>query len=146
MHNAKLNDLLIAMSRSLLQYTGEASPWAPSTDDAFTEQLQALVRQQQSQIARLASLLSQRMDYFDVGTYPTDYTDLQYLSLSYLLARLIRDQEAVLAKLRATAAECGSDAEARDLLQQLEVGVSQTLDSLKSLAAKDAEKRVAAGA
>lgn len=146
MNNAKLNDLLIALDRSLLQYTGEACPWAPSTEDAVTEQLQALVRQQQTQIARLANLLSQRMDCFDVGTYPTDYTDLQYLSLSYLLARLIRDQEAVLAKLRTTADDCGNDAEARDLLQQLQVGVSQTLESLKALAAKDAEKRVAAGA
>ena len=50
---------------------------------------------------------------------------------------------AVLAKLRTTADECGNDAEARDLLQQLQVGVSQTLESLKTLAAKDAEKRFA---
>lgn len=138
--NARLNEVLIAMSRSLLQYAGEAWPWVSSTEDDVAEQLLALVRQQHTQIERLGALLAQRVHFFDHGTYPTDYTDLQYLSLSYLLKRLIRDQEAVLAELRSAAKDCEGDPEARDLLQQLEVGVSQTIKSLQNLARADAEK------
>lgn len=136
MNTAQLNDVLIAMDRSLLQYAGEAWPWTPSTDDDVREQLLALVRQQQSQIARLADLLSRRVDYFDAGTYPTDYTDLQYLSLAYLLNRLIRDQEAVADKLNSAARSCGDDAEACELLSQLETGVAQTIQSLRELSQK----------
>ena len=131
-----ISDVFISMNRSLLQYVGENSPWTAANDQDVQEQLQAIVCQQRKQISRVADFLNLRLDFIDAGRYPTEYTDMQYLSLNYLLDKLIEDQAGVLREIHAGTKVCGTDASARDLLSQLEVAVATTLGSLKELAEK----------
>lgn len=136
MTNERINDILIGLSHSLLHYVGETWPWTSENERGVREQLHALITQQQHQVAKLATYLSNQGHIIDFGTYPTEYTDLQYLSLDYLLKRLIEDQEYVLKDIQTAAQDPSTDAGARSLLQQIEAGVAQTIGTLRDIARK----------
>jgi len=117
-----------------LHYVAENSPWTPYADEESVKKLQTIVARQNAQIQRLADFIANRQGYLPGGSYPVEFTDLQYLSLAYLLKKLIPDQQHVLETLEADRAQIVTDAAARDMLTQLEVGVAENLQSLKELA------------
>lgn len=144
MSQERLNDAYLALSCSLLQYVGENSPWTPTTDQESVERLQTIIARQNAQIQRLADFIVNRYGFVPGGNYPIDYTALQYLSLSYLLKKLIPDQQRVLETLEANRKQIETDPGARDMLTQLEVGVAESLHSLKELAEPSNQQEAAA--
>ena len=132
--NAALNQLLIDLGRSLLQYVGESWPWTASTSSA-RQTVEKLVAQQQKSVAALAEMLSERAVPIDFGSYPTEYTDLQYLSLQFLLGELVRGGAEDVASVKSTIDECRSDAEAASLLEAILKSQTKILDELKTLQA-----------
>ena len=90
-NNSQLNFLLINLGRSLLQYVEECWPW--SGNETHGNPLDALVIAQKETIARLTDLLIQRRWNIDFGSYPTEYSDLHFVALDYLLLQLIENQE-----------------------------------------------------
>ena len=133
MSQDRLNQVFATLNCSLLQYVGENSPWTSSTDDAIGEQLEMTVKLQGIQIQRLADFLVNRYGFVPHVNYPAEYTDLQYLSLSYLIGRLVADQQTVLETIEAERKAITNDAGASDMLSQLEVGVAKTIKTLKDL-------------
>lgn len=131
-----LNDAFISLRCSLFQYVGENSPWIPSDDEAAAQAtLQELITAQRRQIAKLAELMtSQKLAFIDQGTYPTEYTDLQYLSFSYLLDKIIADQQAVSNDLERAIEECGPGSEIGALLIQIRSDIATTIEALNKLA------------
>lgn len=131
-----LNDAFISLRCSLFQYVGENSPWIPSDDEAAAQAtLQELITAQRRQIVKLAELMtSQKLSFIDQGTYPTEYTDLQYLSFSYLLDKIIADQQAVSSDLERAIKECGPDSEIGALLIQIRSDIATTIEELNKLA------------
>jgi hypothetical protein len=132
-HDAKLNDLLVDLGRSLLQYADESWPWSRSTD--AEREVRALAAQQREHVARLAELLAERGWPIDFGGYPTDYTDLHFLSLDFFLPRLAEAQASVVAELDEAVHTCIDDPAAVALLRDVLAGEREIAERLKAIAA-----------
>lgn len=116
-HNAKLNELVVDLGRSLLQYAAESGTWSRS--HAAASDILALAVRQQRSVAQLADLLIDRGATVDFGGFPTDYTDLHFMSLDYFLPRLQESEDALVSELDEAVHTCVDDAEAVALLQGL---------------------------
>ena len=132
-HQECLNRLLIELGRSLLQYVGECWPWtgAESADERKT--LDELVCRQQSNVAQLTGLLAQGATSLDFGAYPTEYTDLHYVGLDYLLQQLAESQRMLVADLEKAVSECRNDSGARELLDEILTAERDILAELQDL-------------
>lgn len=130
-HDAKLNDLLVDLQFSLLQYVAETSPW--SRDSQTAAVVESLAAQQRQHVARLIDLLRSRFWPIDFGTYPSEYTDLQYLSVCYFLPRLIAAQSVLVTELDEAVHTCVDDAVAVSLLKDILTGEQSILAELQNL-------------
>ena len=83
-----INSAVIVLSRSFLQYVAESWPWVDKADRGAEEQVQALAARQRRDVAEIVQLLVDRDWPIDFGSFPTEYTDLHFISLSTLLDRL----------------------------------------------------------
>ena len=90
-NNSELNLLLINLGRSLLQYVEACSPWYG--DETQGNPLDELVIAQKDNLALLTDLLIQRRWNIDFGSFPTEYGDLHFVALDYLILQLIENQE-----------------------------------------------------
>jgi len=127
-----LNNALIQMARSFLQYVSESSPWV-SMDSASAEaQIEVLAARQRQDVGEIVSVLSVREHFIDFGSFPTEYTDLQFLSLQALMGRLKASQRLICDGLAASTVSLrtSGDAEGADLLSTLE---SHERDILRAL-------------
>ena len=136
-HNSLIADLLIEQSRCLLQYVGECWPWM-ADDDAERSVIDAMVARQQQGVARLVNLLNGRRQAIDFGTYPTEFTDLQYLALSHLLGLLVESQQALVDLFGHAATESADDVQAAAIIEDIHTVERENLDRLRELAAKQA--------
>lgn len=135
-HNAKLNELLVDLARSLLQYAHEGGLWSKSS--GLSSDFARLASRQRESVRQLAELLSRRGWTVDFGAYPTDYTDLHFLSFEYFLPRLLASQAALVAELDEAAHTCIDDPEAVELVNRLlgeERSITAALESLGQPAA-----------
>lgn len=131
--NERLNDLLIDVGRSLLQYTSEASLWASSEEEGVQESVERMAAEQREVVAALADLLSDRGHAIDFGTYPTDYTSLHYVAIDFLLDQLVANQRSVLAGCEALERAAAEDDEARALLQDIVISERRHLEELQAI-------------
>jgi hypothetical protein len=132
-HNAKLNQLLIDIGRSLLQYVGHCSSWSSRSQGAIEEEFPKLVAIQQQHVAQLSELLMERRWTIDFGGFPLTYTDLHFLSLKYLLKIILVNQKAVLAELDEASHCCVDDPEAAALIHEIMASERQITEQLHSL-------------
>ena len=117
-----LNGVLIQMARSFLQYVSESSPWVASSAARDESQVLVLAARQRQDVAEIAALLDQREHFIDFGTFPTEYTDQQFLSLQSEMSGLKRSQESVCNHIRNSivSLRTAGDAEAASLLTAVE--------------------------
>ncbi|MDA1231303.1 MAG: hypothetical protein O2856_11065 [Planctomycetota bacterium] len=90
-----LNNVLIQMARSFLQYVSESSPWVASNAASDEAQLMILAARQRQDVAEIVAMLDGREHYIDFGSFPTEYTDQQFLSLQAIMGGLICSQKSV---------------------------------------------------
>lgn len=133
-HSDVLNGLLVRLYRSLLQYGVECcSAW---TSDAAAHEQQALeemaMRQRES-VGRLVDLLTSRGLVVDFDNYP-DYSELHYVSLKFLLGKLVENQQQVIAALEAGVARLGHDREAVELVSEVLAAEKANLARLRDMA------------
>ena len=131
-HDAKLNQLLVDLGRSLLQYAGESSLWSQCSTRGG--KLLEIADKQQRHVARIAELLMDRGWPIDFGTYPTEYTDLHFVSLDYLLPQVLNEQRLLVTELDEAVHTCIDDSVAVELLREILAGEREVLASLESLA------------
>lgn len=130
---AQLNPLFVQLHRSLLQYVGECWPWT-AEDGQQAETLAALrsvVAAQKRDETLLADALNAAGWVVNCGGYPTIYTDLQYLSLKYLLKQIIISQTGIVKALEG-AAQTYTDS---PLLETVAAGEREVLKAVQALAA-----------
>jgi hypothetical protein len=132
-HNAKLNQLLISIGRSLLQYIGHSSTWTSRADAAMANEFPSLVATQREHIAELSDMLSHRKWTIDFGGYPSIYTDLHFLSLKFLLKRIIINQKAIIAELEEASYSLVDDPEAASLVEEILGSERRLTEELESL-------------
>lgn len=118
-HNTKLNQLVVDLGRSLLQFVGETSPWSPNNADTARETVARLVGSQRQQVVRLTELLVERRYPVEFGVYPAAFTDLHFLALKSLLPRIIASQDALVSELDEAAHTCVDDPEAATALGEV---------------------------
>jgi len=128
-----LSDLLNMLRYSLLQYLGESSPWTDRESQSRLETFSGLVRRQQFQAERLASLLNERRAVISSANYPEDCSQLHYVSLDYVKPKLIDNAKKIVATLDRAAEELSDDPEALRLVEQLKADEEQTIEALRSL-------------
>jgi hypothetical protein len=126
--NDILNALLIDVGRSLLQYAVEAWPWMHNGEQKLRSEVDALAERQSQAAAAIADFLAKRNWPIDFGIYPVDYTDLNYVSLYYLLGEIAKNADVVTAGIQETRRQI-DDSEATDLLSRVE-------DEQRSIAAR----------
>lgn len=130
-----LNRVLIDMGRSFLQYISDAWPWVDPLAQSIQDQVMVIAARQRQDVGDIAELLTQREQYIDFGTFPTEYTDLQFLSLDTILDYVGQSQanicEGIASGLVATKS-AGDDA-ATALLQAVEIRQKEATSALKEL-------------
>ncbi len=129
----QVNQLFVLLHRSLLQYVGECWPWTAEVgrDVQTAATVKQLIAKQQHDESLLSEPLTASGWPLDFGGYPTAYTDLQYLSLNYLLKQVVKSQTEIVAALDAAAK---SDPES-PLLQQVADNEREILKTVQALVA-----------
>lgn len=113
-----LNQLLAIEYRSLPLYLMDATPWTHPGDQAATVALRSVVKTQRSLAERIATLIGARGGAVDSGEYPMEFTDLNFLSLDYLLKELARCGQRQVAGIESIVDRL-LDTEARELAQEV---------------------------
>ena len=132
-----LNGVLIQMSRSFLQYVAECSLWVAANDASDEAQVLVLAARQRQDVAELAGLLDAREHSIDFGSFPTEYTDQQFLALKSVIRSLNRSHESVCTSVRTTAVllRTAGDSEAADLLTTIESRERDLLRAMREIEA-----------
>ena len=131
--NQALNDLLIDLCRSLLQYTADAWPWTADDEQQARRTIDQIVARQQVYIAELADMLMSRGWNVAFGMFPAEYTDLHYVALEYLLHLLVENQTALLAKIEKALEAVRGDQQASELLADLVTEQREIVSTLRQL-------------
>jgi hypothetical protein len=78
--------------RSLLQYLSEAYPWTRSAGDPTPDTVRALAAEERDALAVLTKFLARRRHAVPyLGAFPMGFTTMNFVSLDYLLPRLVED-------------------------------------------------------
>lgn len=134
-NEAVLNNALIQMARSFLQYVSESSPWVSMDAASAESQIEVLAARQRQDVGEVVGLLTTRERFIDFGSFPTEYTDLQFLSLQALMGRLKVSQRVICDRLAASAVSLrtAGDGEGADLLTTLESHERDILHALQEI-------------
>ncbi len=128
-----LNELLTIEYRSLPTYLADADPWRREGDDRGASTLQDIVSDQLAMSARIVELLQDLDGAPSPGGYPMDFTDTHFLSLDFLLHRLIERQLQDISAIETIVPRFGADRAARELAEETLGAEKAHLEALESL-------------
>lgn len=115
----RLRELYRRESRSLLQYVLGASPYAAGTDRKLLDEVTRIGNEESDTIRELHDFLaSHRVTPPHLGAFPVAFMDLNFVSIRFLLPKLITEQRRDLTALEADHAET-TDPAGRELVQRL---------------------------
>lgn len=134
-----INQLVVEIGRSFLQYCSECWPWTSNEKSGARERIIQLAGRQQDHVAALIDSLRARGHEVKLGTYPTDYTDLHYVALDYLLDQLKENQSSLVNNVMSVGADLKGDNELADLIYRVGKGEEKILNALIDLQKKLAE-------
>ena len=87
-------------SRSLLQYVVRAFPWTSAAQDESLSRLQTIIHEQCDALGALIRYLYRhKVPPPQSGGYPTDFTALNFVDVSYLAGLLVKEQEESIAAI-----------------------------------------------
>ena len=129
----RLMQLLLHHYRSLPIFLTEAVPWTHRGDERATSVLLDIVAGQRDLSNRIAAELEQRGWPLDMGEYPMEFLDLHFLSLDFLLQRLVENQQREIDTIDRLSAEMDEDSVAHDLAQEALGAAKGYLESLMEL-------------
>jgi hypothetical protein len=137
-HNATLNQLLIDIGRSLMQYVGHCSTWTSKAQAKLEQEFPGLVALQQEHVGQISELLTERRWTIEFGGFPASYTDLHFLSLNYLAKQILKNQAILLAKLEEASHTSVDDPEAAALIDEILKSEREITNRLRDLTASGA--------
>ncbi len=133
---ALVQEIVRRESLSMLNYVGDAFPWTTSRGVPALARLQELVQAHRAAVGELGTFLTRkRMPVGYIGSYPTNYTTINFLSLDYLLPRLAADEARGVAVLEQNLAAI-SDPETQAQVKKLLAVKRQHQQVLELLAAE----------
>lgn len=131
--NDVLNDLLVQIHRSLVQYVHEAWPWKHNGDEAVLAVINELAKAQQEDSRSLFQFLLDRDERPDLGVYPTDYTSLHFVSLDYLYPLIVEGQKELVEQIEAAVPVCGCDPSVCGLIERIAASQREGLAKLQNV-------------
>jgi hypothetical protein len=106
-------------SLSMLRYIGEAFPWTVAAGHPALKRFAEIVAEDRGATEALGRFLfRRRIPPSFSGAYPSGFTTMNFLSLEYLLPRLVDTQRKALADLESDTAAV-TDADAKTELEKL---------------------------
>lgn len=130
-----LQEIVRRESRSLLSYVADAYPWATAANEPALARLREIVRGGGEATSALGAYLDRRRARTPpLGSYPAGYTSLNFLGLSYIVKRLVKEEERLLGVLEADVSSLATGDERAEAEKLLAVK-RQTLEGLRSLGA-----------
>jgi hypothetical protein len=130
---ARLQEILQRESRSVLSYVGDAYPWTSASAEESLHSLRTLVAAEGQAVTEFGEyLVRRRMPTPVLGSYPASFTTINFLSLSYLLPRLLEAERRSVAELQRDLPAI-TDAGARAQLDKLLAVKRRTLEGLERL-------------
>jgi hypothetical protein len=135
-----LNNVLIGMARSFLQYVAECWPWVSSDGASIEARVRGIAADQRADVSEIVQLLMNREHVIDFGSFPTEYTDLHFMSLQNLMDLLKGSQQLICRQLgdAAESLRTAGDAEGAKLLAQIQ---SHQQDAARALSELQLELR-----
>jgi len=127
-----LNNTLIQMSCSFLQYVSESWPWVRLEATSIEEQVRVLAARQRQDVGEIVNLLTAREYYIDFGSFPTEYTDQQFLGLNVLIGRLKHSQKLICDRISSSiiSLESAGDSEGSEVLRNVSQHEANVLKAL----------------
>jgi hypothetical protein len=96
----RLHAIVRRETLSLLMYVGQAFPWTTVKQVGTLAELKRIIDEERAAIASLGLYLTRRRAPVPwLGSYPSDFTTINFLSLEYLLPRLVDFERSSLAQL-----------------------------------------------
>ena len=128
-----LNRLLATLRCSLPEYLQGSRYWTHRGDERAEAIVRHLVDDQRSYMGRLAELILGRHGQIEPSIFPMEFTDLNLLSLDYLLEELIEHQRANIEAIEACRDELAADRPARELAEEILGNSRGHLENLESV-------------
>jgi len=128
-----LNRLLATLHRSLSQYLPGSHYWTHRGDARAEAVVRHLVEDQRALSARIADLILERHGPISPASFPMEFTDLNLLSLDYLLQELIRHQKLDIEIIEDCVADLRGDRPARELAEEVLGNARGHLENLESV-------------
>ena len=128
-----LMQLLVHQYRSLPMFLTEAAPWTHRGDENATRVLLDVVEGQRDLSNRIAAELEQRGCSIDLGEYEMEFLDLHFLSLEFLLQRLVENQESEVESIGRIVEQLDGDSIACNLAKEAMGAAKGYLESLMEL-------------
>jgi len=128
--NGQLNDLLVLLHRSLVQYLATAWPWSAPGSGALEGSVLSLMERQQADAGKLAALLTQRRHLVDFGLFPADFTRWNFISLEYLYTFLCEQQHILVQRLEQSVELFKEDPSGQQLIREIAQSQRKGLDQL----------------
>jgi hypothetical protein len=118
-NNSRLQDIVRRESLSVLMYVGQAFPWTTSGGDEALRRIREIVQAESAAVAALGRfLVRRRVPLGYIGSFPSSFTTINFLSLEHLLPRLIDCERLALAELEGDLTAL-TDAEAKGHVARL---------------------------
>jgi hypothetical protein len=137
-----LQRVLRRESLALLQYVRDAFPWTRAGEDKALVDLREVIEEDRRALMDLGRFLTRcRVPLPYVGSYPADFTTVNFISLDYLLPRLLAEQRREVGTLEAEV-PAATDSEAREQLVRLLDVKRRHLGVLERLAADNRQPAV----
>jgi len=132
---ATLNRLLFIQFRSLPRYLvdGAGAPWLGDRDRQAWSIMEGIAADQQRMTEKIAEAIFDRKGSPRMGETPVEFTDLNFLSLEYLLIEALYYQRQDIANIETCVAELASDPTAQHLAQEALGSARAHLELLEGL-------------
>jgi len=128
--NELLNELLIRLHRSLVQYVLDAWLWSTPEAVPLKGALLTLLERQREDVGLLANLLTQRRHAIDFGTYPMEFTRVNYLAVEFLFSKLCDHQHSLVKSFEQAVGNLDDDPQGKEIVQVIAKSQKKGLDQL----------------
>ena len=116
---ARLHEIMRRESLSVLLYVGQAYPWTLARNNAALTELKRIIDEERQALNALGIFLARRHAALPwIGSFPSGFTTINFLSLDYILQRLIEYESQSIQQLEKDIPGV-TDADARAKVQAL---------------------------
>jgi hypothetical protein len=138
-----LQEIVRRESLSLLSYVGDAYPWAQAKSGSTLNRLKQMVAEEREAVAALGRFLTRRRAAVGyIGSYPSNFTTINFLGLRHVLTRLVEWEKESVSDLQHDLGRLRGDVEARPLVEKLLAAKREHLANLEILAGEQAPSTV----